>query len=83
MDGEFDMEQFYWNVVDVFEDSGEFGDELLAWWDRAVFGTSRSDLAKGGKQLAVPSQPSSISLLKAQRAAKRKRLIGDQGDHRR
>ncbi|TDL15642.1 hypothetical protein BD410DRAFT_853505 [Rickenella mellea] len=31
-DGDFDMEQFYWNVVGLFEDSGKFGTDLLNWW---------------------------------------------------
>lgn len=34
LDGDFNMQDFYWNVVGIFEDSGEFGAELLAWWSR-------------------------------------------------
>ncbi len=36
LDGEFNMQEFYWNVVGIFEDSGDFGAELLAWWSRYV-----------------------------------------------
>jgi hypothetical protein len=30
------MEEFYWNIVSIFESAGEFGQELLAWWDKYV-----------------------------------------------
>ena len=36
MDGEFDMEQMYWNIVKYFDNAGETGMELLKWWDRWV-----------------------------------------------
>ena len=36
MDGEFDMEQFYWNIVKFFENAGDYGVQLLQWWDRWV-----------------------------------------------
>ncbi len=36
IDGEFNMEEFFWNVVSIFEGAGEFGRELLAWWDKYV-----------------------------------------------
>lgn len=38
VDGEFDLEEFYWSVVGVFEGSGKFGDDLINWWNREVFG---------------------------------------------
>lgn len=31
LDSEFNLQEFYWNVAGIFEDTGEFGDELLAW----------------------------------------------------
>ncbi len=40
LDGDFNMQEFYWNVVGIFEDSGEFGTELLAWWSRYVLNFS-------------------------------------------
>lgn len=74
VDGEFNYEDFYNNIVDFFEDAETPDDkniirELLLWWNRKIFGrskvleysTQRTDklsVAMSLKRSAAVSQPS-------------------------
>ncbi|KAH8108689.1 hypothetical protein DFH11DRAFT_1631678 [Phellopilus nigrolimitatus] len=71
-DGDFDMEEFYWNIVAVFEDAGEFAEGLLVWWNARVFG-SKLSCAKAKRRA---DEISTMDRLKAQRAAKRAHVDG-------
>ncbi|GBE86158.1 hypothetical protein SCP_0900350 [Sparassis crispa] len=63
IDLNFDLEQFFFEILRLFQDE-EWGQATLEWWNKAVFGTT----AKTAKKKTRPQ--SAITKLKAQCAAR-------------
>jgi hypothetical protein len=36
MDDEFNLDEFYWKIIQLFEDEEDWGLETLAWWNRCT-----------------------------------------------
>ncbi|KAJ7673063.1 hypothetical protein DFH06DRAFT_1467471 [Mycena polygramma] len=58
----FDYEEFFWTIHDIFDDE-ELGAEIIALWDRVVFGKSKTTAA------VATSGPSALAQLKAAKRA--------------
>lgn len=75
-DGSFNLEQFYWNAIEAIEESPQFKEDLIEFWDDEIFGAGGSDAPDPGDDDGdlestnhAEKVPSMLSRLKAQRAA--------------
>jgi len=66
MDGEFDYEQYFWTIHDLFDDQ-DFADEIIGWWNKVVFGSSKARTVAR----AATSGPSDLAQIKAAHAAQK------------
>ncbi|KAA1471035.1 hypothetical protein DENSPDRAFT_836974 [Dentipellis sp. KUC8613] len=73
-DGSFDMQQFYQNIVNLFEDDLEcqWSIDTLKWWNERIFGP-QSTASATRKRSMLQDPDSDASLLSIQRASRRQR----------
>ncbi|KAK7037070.1 hypothetical protein R3P38DRAFT_3311649 [Favolaschia claudopus] len=63
LDGDFDYEEFFWTIYGLFDDQ-DFADNIIALWNKAVFGAAKARVAAP----ATAAGRSSLAQIKAARA---------------
>ncbi|KAF7371661.1 hypothetical protein MVEN_00021900 [Mycena venus] len=66
MDGDFDYEEFFWTIHDLFDDQ-ELADNIIQHWNKVVFGNPKPRTIGP----AAVAGPSNLNKIKAARAAQK------------